>query len=481
MNLNFNSMKTINFKIFASSILVCLAMVGCVQDDDFSVPSSVGTEENASLADLLSRIENGNVQLISIEELKAQFISDDPATQIVSELAVKGFVSSSDATGNFYKEFFIQNSAENPTDAVKISLNQVDSYNQFNIGREVYVYLKDMYLGEANEGDGVFTIGSSANGDGEVEGFTANEIPFHIYRSSTTEPIVPKLVTGLSANDIGIFVSLESVEFPTSEAGLPYVSPMDDYDTQRTLQRCSGFDYTNFLLETSSFASFKNEILPSGGGSIAGVVSKTYNGSELVLALNSSDDVQMNGSRCELLDINDFSPIFEDDFESYPNFSSLNGNGWTNYIEAGSRDWFVKTSSDSQNSGSKMVSLGSYNTGDASTIAWLITPVIDLDAQGVEFVKFISSNSYSDSSELELLISTEWDGTESTIESSSWETLNANIVSDGEFYQNWVDSGLVDLSLFSGNGYIAFKYIGSGQPSFDGTYEIDDFQVLVQN
>jgi hypothetical protein len=305
-----------------------------------------------------------------------------------------------------------------------------------------------MYLGEANEGDGVFTIGSSANVDGEVEGFAANEIPFHIYRSSTTEPIVPKLVTGLSANDIGVFVSLESVEFPTSEAGLPYVSPMDDYDTQRTLQRCSGFDYTNLLLETSSFASFKNEILPSGGGSIAGVVSKTYNGSELVLALNSSDDVQMNGSRCELLDINDFSPIFEDDFESYPNFSSLNGNGWTNYIEVGTRDWFVKTSTDSQNSGSKMVSLGSYNTGDSSTIAWLITPVIDLDAQGVEFVKFISSNSYSDSSELELLISTEWDGTESTIESSSWETLNANIVSDGEFYQNWIDSGLVDLSLF---------------------------------
>jgi hypothetical protein len=128
-----------------------------------------------------------------------------------------------------------------------------------------------------------------------------------------------------------------------------------------------------------------------------------------------------------------------------------------------------------------MVSLGSYNTGDASTIAWLITPVIDLDAQGVEFVKFISSNSFSDGSELELLISTDWDGTEATIESSSWSTLNANIVSDSEFYQNWVDSGLVDLSSYSGNGYVAFKYIGSGQASTDGTYEIDDFKILVQD
>ena len=59
-------------------------------------------------------------------------------------------------------------------------------------------------------------------------------------------------------------------------------------------------------METSAFASFKNEILPSGGGSISGIVSKDYYGDNLVLALNTSDDVLMDGSRCELLDINDF-------------------------------------------------------------------------------------------------------------------------------------------------------------------------------
>ena len=481
MNINFKLMKTINFKTIALSLLTCLAMVGCIEDDEFEVPSSLGTEENQNLNDLLSRIDSGEVQLITIEQLKAQFESDDEATELTSEIAVKGYVSSSDASGNFYKEFFIQNASENPTDAVKIALNQVDSYNQFNIGREVYIYLKDLFIGEVRGGDGVFTIGSSMNGDGEVEEFTANEVPLYIFRSATTNNLVPKEVPSLSASDIGIYVTIESTEFPTSDVGLPFVSPTDDYDTQRTVQRCTGFDYSTFKLETSSFASFKNEVLPAGGGSISGIVSKTYNGSELVLALNTSDDVQMDGSRCELLDINDFSPIFEDDFESYPNYSSLSGNGWTNYTEAGSRDWFIKVTNDAQNSGSKMVSLGSYNTGDASTIAWLITPVIDLDAQGVEFVKFISSNSFSDGSELELLISTDWDGTEATIESSSWSTLNANIVSDSEFYQNWVDSGLVDLSSFSGNGYVAFKYIGSGQASTDGTYEIDDFKILVQD
>ena len=112
MNINFEIMKTIKFKTFATAIIACFALVACVQDDDFTVPSSIGVEENENLNDLLSRIEAGEVQLITIEQLKAQFISDDEATEIVSEIAVKGYVSSSDATGNFYKEFFIQDKAK---------------------------------------------------------------------------------------------------------------------------------------------------------------------------------------------------------------------------------------------------------------------------------------------------------------------------------------------------------------------------------
>ena len=47
-------------------------------------------EENQNLNDLLSRIDSGEVQLITIEQLKAQFESDDEATEITSEIAVKG-------------------------------------------------------------------------------------------------------------------------------------------------------------------------------------------------------------------------------------------------------------------------------------------------------------------------------------------------------------------------------------------------------
>ena len=476
MNINFEKMKKIKFRTFAAVIITCLVTVACVQDDDFTIPSSIGNEENENLTNLLSRIEAGEVQLITIDQLKAQFISDDEATEITSEIAVKGYVSSSDATGNFYKEFFIQDAAEDATSAIKISLNQVDSYNQFNMGREVYIYLKDLYLGEANGGDGVYTIGGAMNSDGEVEALTANEVPMYLFRSENSYTIVPKVVSALSSNDVGIFVTLNDVEFTTSGVGQPYVSPTDDYDTQRTIQRCTGFNYSTFLMETSAFASFKNEILPSGGGSISGVVSKDYYGDNLVLALNTSDDVLMDGSRCELLDINDFTEIISEDFQSAIHNTNLDFPGWTNFAEEGAWVWRERVYS-----GNGYTEFSTYNSPDDVNIAWLISPGVDLDAQENEFLNFKMAQHHlqSDLNTAEVFISTDFDG--SNVLGATWISVSANLPSQSNSWYQFVDSGLIDLSSYSGTLHVAFKVTGSGtDQTLDGAYQLDDFTILGQ-
>lgn len=476
MNINFEIMKKIKFRTFAAVIITFLVTVACVQDDDFTIPSSIGNEENENLTNLLSRIEAGEVQLITIDQLKAQFISDDEATEITSEIAVKGYVSSSDATGNFYKEFFIQDAAEDATSAIKISLNQVDSYNQFNMGREVYIYLKDLYLGEANGGDGVYTIGGDMNSDGEVEALTANEVPMYLFRSENSYTIVPKVVSALSSNDVGIFVTLNDVEFTTSGVGQPYVSPTDDYDTQRTIQRCTGFNYSTFLMETSAFASFKNEILPSGGGSISGVVSKDYYGDNLVLALNTSDDVLMDGSRCELLDINDFTEIISEDFQSAIHNTNLDFPGWTNFAEEGAWVWRERVYS-----GNGYTEFSTYNSPDDVNIAWLISPGVDLDAQENEFLNFKMAQHHlqSDLNTAEVFISTDFDG--SNVLEATWISVSANLPSQSNSWYQFVDSGLIDLSSYSGTLHVAFKVTGSGtDQTLDGAYQLDDFTILGQ-
>ncbi|MGB1232101.1 MAG: DUF5689 domain-containing protein, partial [Winogradskyella sp.] len=88
-------------------VLVSVTITSCVQDDDYSVPNSLGNESNEKLNALLNRIDNGlsnEIQLKTITEIRALAVQYE-AIQIISEVMVKGYVSSSDETGNFYKEF----------------------------------------------------------------------------------------------------------------------------------------------------------------------------------------------------------------------------------------------------------------------------------------------------------------------------------------------------------------------------------------
>ena len=93
-------------------------------------------------------------------------------------------------------------------------------------------------------------------------------------------------------------------------------------------------------------------------------------------------------------------------------------------------------------------------------------------------LRFTPSPRFADSSFMEVLYSLDWDGTEETITSATWGVLSAAyVVKDTDSFAEWFSSGIVDLSCESGTIYIAFKYTGSGQSSFDGVYELDDISI----
>ena len=155
MKNKFQTMKTTKLLTLLLALFASIAITSCVEDDDYSVPNSLGSEENAGLEQILADINSGELTEISIADLKALYqayedgqsgFDYDHFIQIPDNLVVKGYVTSSDATGNFYKEFYMQDAPENPTAALGVLLNQVDSYNQFNIGREVYIKLKDINI-----------------------------------------------------------------------------------------------------------------------------------------------------------------------------------------------------------------------------------------------------------------------------------------------------------------------------------------------
>ncbi len=466
MKINFELMKTTNFNTFIIAIFTCFLMISCVQDDDFAVPSSVGSEENENLNSLLNDIDQNSIELVSVEYVKGLY--NGQVTLIESDLAVKGYVSSSDATGNFYKEFYIQDAPENPTSGIGIYLNQVENYNQFNIGREVYINLKGLYVGEnASE---VVTIGGSVDGS-RVGIITAARVPNHILRSGTTELIVPLVLSISNVDDshMGLLISFEDVQFPSGLDGQSYVDPYDDYDTMHPLVSC--INGAEFFVETSSFASFNQEPLPTDGrGTITGVISKSYGGDDRVMVLNTTDDVIFNDSRCD--------PVFEETFNSATDNTNLNITNWINYAEAGEELWTEQVYG-----GNGYAEFTAYNTNNSSNIGWLISPGIDMDVQEGEVLNFQTEYAYPDAGHypLEVFISTDFNGEESGISSATWVPLSVTIAHPdvtGDWF-SWVDSGSVDLSEYNGTLHIAFKYTGSDTLNQNSTIHVENVIVSV--
>ncbi|MCX7551100.1 DUF5689 domain-containing protein [Xanthomarina sp. F2636L] len=473
-------MKTNKFLKVVLGLMVVFTVASCVQDDDYTVPSSLGDEENAKLNNLIATGTE-----ISMAELKAMYLtepnpSDNVAKLLETDIYVKGYVSSSDRTGNFFKEFFIQDSPSNPTIAIKIILNEVDTYNQFNFGREVYVSLKGVYVGEERIGNQVITLGAGTETDQygtTVTSFGRIQTSSHIFRSPTTEEMVPLNLTisQLSSDYIGTFVQIDNAEFADNLLGKRYFDPMQDFDTKRTIQACEGFSYSTIQLETSSFASFRDELLPTGNGSIKAVLNKTYDGSSLIVAINKTEDVDFNGTRCTPLDISDFTVLVDEDFETAVNNTDFDFPGWTNFVEDGSRVWREK-----EYSGNGYIEFSTYGSGDDVNIAWAVTPGIDMSTIGGNaFFNFQAAQHHLDSPDntLEIFVSTDFDG--SDVLGATWEPVSAVLPTQSNSWYEMVDSGLIDISAYSGTVYVAFKVTGSGtDETLDGAYQIDNYKVL---
>ena len=445
-------MKLINTLSFFAFLTII--NFSCVQDDDYSVPASIGQEENANLNQLLAEIENGSADLMTISQLKNFFV-DGEVNEIESNLVVKGYVSSSDYAGNFYKEFYMQDEIENPTAGIKVSINQVDSYNQFNVGREVYIKLQGLSIGETNSGDGVIAIGGGANEYGdEISEITENNAATCILRSSNSYSLVPLALNLSEINDmhIGVYVSGLSAQFASSLGGLTYVDPQEDYDTQRDLESC--VDAGTLKLETSAFSSFNDKMLPvEGSGTISGIITKDYFGDNRVMMLNTTDDVNFDSSRCD--------PLFSDDFSS----NSLNN--WTVVNVEGEQTWEITPYGNPAPS----AKISGFSGGSNLNEDWLITSAIDLTSLTTVTLNFQSVVRYSGPS-LEVYVSTDYSGGNPSTD-GNWQELSVILDTDDSSWSSWTDSGNVDLSSYSGgNVFIGFKYVSTTSNS--ATYEIDN-------
>lgn len=452
--------------------IVTTLYTSCVKDANFEVPQITKAEENAKLNQLLDSIKDGKVTVLSIQDVKDKLFTTRKARLVKADYVVKGYVSSSDESGNFYKMFYIQDAVKDPTAGLKIALNKKNSYTQFNQGREVYIRLKGLYVGESDKaGDREVTVGGFVrSNDTRLEPVSENQIPNHIFRTDKTMDLEPLVVAlkDINYNHVGLLVKVEGAHFAKEEVGLTYFDPNRSFDTERTIQTCNGANYDEFKLETSSFANFAGATIPQGGGSIKAVVIKDYD-RNVRLAINSLDDVKMDGDRCKLL-----KSIFEENFESYNKYDKKFGS-WTN-INANNKKRVYQIKEYRSN---KYAEISAYRSNENPMEAWLVSPAIDLDNTTEEKLTFKTKTGYNNAKTLSVYYSTDFSG---DVKKATWTKLNATLA-DGPsrgFSKTFVDSGELDLSAVKGKVYIGFKYLGKdtrvGKQTT--TFQIDDVVVI---
>lgn len=192
-----------------------------------------------------------------------------------------------------------------------------------------------------------------------------------------------------------------------------------------------------------------------------------------VYGLRSATDYNWGDQGKEEAELAPIDGPFYQNFEASTSFDIYKAQGWSNVsVLGGLSGWYIRNF-DNNN----YITVSAYN-GSATGGPyenWLITPAIEMDKLDKKTLEFITQAAYTaTNSTLEVYAMT------TNVPKTSTNTkLNAQIaVAPTSGYSSWVNSGLIDLSQFSGTIYIGWRYYSEhGGQSGSTTYCVDNVSV----
>ncbi|NPA35536.1 MAG: DUF5017 domain-containing protein [Chlorobi bacterium] len=384
--------------------------------------------------------------------------------QITDNISIAGTIVMDDAQGNLYKEVVIQDTSS----GLFILLDTSKGLLQ---GDSVVINCKGLYLDDYN---GLLQLGgvpyTDLSGNKRLSGFNADDKSKKYAINLETHPKVMS-IEELNAGDYqGQLVKLEHVEFIKTLIGRTYADAENLQAMNRPLVDCGG---NTTIVRTSGYAYFADSLLPTGNGSIIGVVSVYRDTKQLLI--RHLRDVNMNYTRCEDGGGVDGDVLIFENFNNLGRYGDFDIPGWLAVAETGSKNWY------GDGYDGTTAEISAYNSGDDSNIAWMVTPAIELSGYDNYIMDFLTGYKYWKGDILDVLISTDYNGNGEPW-TATWTKLEARIATEGDptYDQTggYISSGEIDLSAYNGSSvYIAFRYNGSGNDGLTTKYRVDNFRV----
>ncbi|MBL7773872.1 MAG: hypothetical protein JNM95_13490 [Chitinophagaceae bacterium] len=242
----------------------------------------------------------------TIWELKQKFYNNGGGLTITDDVVIYGIVTADDRSGNFYKQIMIQDS----TSGIAVLLNRSSGlYNDYPIGRKVYIKCKGLYLGAYGNflqlGGGYDAIGNSVY---EIPSASFDKYIVKANYPNTITPLKVKIADILFSSGsnqstqhkqwLGRLIEIDSTEFVPQEVGQPFAQdPNISSGTDRTIQDCSG---SKIVVRNSGYSQFRILPIPAGGGKLTAIYSTYETGTKKTpqLLLRDTSDVPFHASRC---------------------------------------------------------------------------------------------------------------------------------------------------------------------------------------
>lgn len=162
-----------------------------------------------------------------------------------------------------------------------------------------------------------------------------------------------------------------------------------------------------------------------------------------------------------------FNVSFSQDTLNYEGFEDGTLGTWSEISVIGDQNWYASSFNTDL-----FAKCSGYSVANLDNEDWLISPQINFTDFAPVTFSFLNATANYAGDDIQALVSTNYDGF-SDPNTATWDVLTANL-STGNY--TWTNSGTIDLSSYSGNGYIAIKYTST--TSAARIWEVDDLTIL---
>lgn len=445
---------------------ILIVMTTCIPEPDFKIPQdeiiNSGPEPNSNLITAINVYEQAGKEMYTFKKEET--------------LLVEAYVISSDAAGNFYKTLVVQDHHKKPLAGVELKIDLRSYHSIYNFGRKLVLDLSGLSMEKRN---GKYIIGYVSGGN--MVNIPEELLKQHMSRTADTYEITGQHITleEVSETRLNTYVIIEDLQFVSEDLGRSFASESyDSFNGERQVEQCDNL--ARCYLFTSTFASFRNNVLPEMPFSMRAVLTSDVYSGKVTLILNEPGGINANEKKrcdqihylCSELDINrEEDVIFYENFDRVSRSTDIEKIGWYNTNVNFNNEKFRKRSENEN----IFLQISAYDSGEYVMEVWLVSPPIDMNDSENEYLTFDCRTTFEDGSLLTVWISSNF-GTAGA--NAEWQQLNISIPKGSRDGSNgkFVACGPVSLECIDGPIWVGFRYLGS-DPDASTTYDLDNILI----